>query len=337
MKPEKILITGGLGFQGCHLTLAWAAQGREVTILNTPSLRARAAASRMREANLHGVRVVYGSVNDPEIVEKVVPGHDAVVHLAAWASVDVSLDRPRPALMVNAVGTATLLDQILRCCDRGVRVLVASSCEVYGSALHRLTPSGKEERTPEPQDESTEMRPQSPYAASKVAADRLAYAYAVTYGMNLSILRPSNVYGPGQRAGADGAVIPTLTRAALTGEPLRLAGGGGQSREWLHVDDLVAAYTILLDCVAGEPGEVFNLGSGETRTIREVAVRLSQLSPSTGSRLQDVLGRRADVTAFLLDSSRARKRLGWEPTVTFDVGLERYVEWARKKGVLAWQ
>jgi len=336
MKPKRLLITGGLGFQGCHLALAWAAQGREVTILNTPSLRARSTASRMRDANVGGIRIVYGSVNDPEIVEKVVPGHDAVVHLAAWASVDVSLNRPRPALAVNALGTATLLDQILAVGARGVRVLVASSCEVYGSAERRLTPAGREERTPMPQDESTPMLPRSPYAASKAAADRLAYAYAVSYGMNLSILRPSNVYGPGQRAGAGGAVIPTLTRAALTGEPLTLSGGGGQSREWLHVDDVVSAYTILLDRVSGEAGEVFNFGSGETRTIREIAVRLSQLSPSTGSRLQDVLARPADVTAFLLNSERARRVLGWAPTVKFDEGLERYVEWARGKGVLAW-
>jgi dTDP-glucose 4,6-dehydratase len=187
------------------------------------------------------------------------------------------------------------------------------------------------------QDESTPMLPRSPYAASKVAMDRLAYAYAVSYGMNLSILRPSNVYGPGQRAGAGGAVIPTLTRAALSGEPLTLAGGGAQSREWLHVDDLVSAYTILLDRVAADPGEVFNVGSGETRTIREIAVRLSQLSPHTGSRLQDVLGRPADVTAFRLDSEKARRVLGWAPTVTFDDGLERYVDWARGKGALAWQ
>jgi dTDP-glucose 4,6-dehydratase len=291
----------------------------------------------MRDANVTGIRIVYGSVNDPEIMEKVVPGHDAIVHLAAWASVDVSLDRPRPSLMINGVGTATLLDQILACGERGVRTIVSSSCEVYGSAIHRRLPVSGYEREPIPQDEDTAMAPRSPYAASKIVTDRLAYAYAVSYDLNLSIVRPANVYGPGQRAGAGGAVIPTLTRAALTGEPLTLTGGGYQTREWLHIDDLVTAYTILLDRVAGEPGEAFNLGTGETRSIRDIALALCQLTGTAGSRLQEVLARPADVTAFLLNSAKARAAFGWSPQVKFDDGLARYVEWARGKGTLAWQ
>jgi len=179
-----------------------------------------------------------------------------------------------------------------------------------------------------PQHETDEHRPRSPYAASKSAADRYAYAYAVAYGMNLTILRPSNVYGPFQRAGAAGAVIPTLTRAALhPWHPLRLTGGGEQAREFLHVDDIVAAYRLLLDRPAGESGEAFNVGSGEVRTVRQVAEAVMARFGLPAHRLVAADGRPADVSAFRLDSSKLGA-LGWKPTVRFDEGLTRYFDWA---------
>lgn len=343
-KPESILLTGGLGFQGRHLALAWLLQGRRVTILNTPSERARHVASRLVPKLPKGCRIVYGSVNDPEIVEKIIPGHDAIVHLAAWSSVDSSLDRPKPSLMINANGTQTLLDGIRAYAPANVRILLASSCEVYGPAHVRPDCYTAAHPYPEgegkfvlPQGEESAMLPRSPYAASKLAADRLAYAYAIAYSMNLSILRPSNIFGPGQRPGAWGAVIPTLTRQALTGEPMTIMGGGEQFREFLHVDDLVSAYTILLDRVAGEAGEVFNIGSGEIRTIKEIATALGNLSSTTGARLLMVPARVADVSGFLLDSSKAHVQLSWKPTVRFDDGLERYFNWAKAMGTEAWK
>jgi dTDP-glucose 4,6-dehydratase len=180
------------------------------------------------------------------------------------------------------------------------------------------------------------MRPRSPYAAAKAAGDRLAYGYAVTYAMKMSILRPSNIYGPGQRVGYGGAVIPTLTRLAMVGEPVTLTGGGEQSREWLHIDDLVAAYTLLLDRMPNELGEAYNVGSGEIRSIKEIGTALCQMFPSSGSKLINILGRPADVSGFLLDSTKFRRELNWSPQVKFDDGLARYVDWVKTVGPTAW-
>jgi UDP-glucose 4-epimerase len=334
---ERILITGGLGFQGVHLAQAWLAQGRQVTVLNTPSPRARfldASAFTARDA----LRVVWGSITDPDTLEKTVPEHEAIVHLAAWASVDQSLDRPWPPFEVNAQGTMAVLEAVRRFADPGVRVLVASSCEVYGPATHqRLALHTSQQQLTAygallPQDEDTPMLPRSPYAASKIAADRMAYAYAVTYGLDLAILRPSNVFGPWQRPGGFGAVIPTFVQRAKAGQTLVVTGGGAQQREFLYVEDLVQVYEAALDAAEPFHGEAFNAGSGETCTIRDLASTVAMLV-STGTGAPEVPvtfseARVADVSGFFLNSQWAHDRLGWKPTVPFIEGLQRYVAWA---------
>lgn len=317
--PRTILVTGGCGFQGSWLVRHWTDQGRRVTVLNTPSPRARAMATR-----IGAVSMVWGSVHDAEILEKVLPGHDAVVHLAAWASVDVSLDRPWPPFEINAQGTYALLDGIRRF-NPDARVLVASSCEVYGPA----SPSYEDIRFGDlmPQNEQTPMLPRSPYAATKIAADRFAYAFAVTYGLRLTILRPSNVFGPWQRAGAAGAVIPTFVQAALRGDPLYITGGGAQEREFLYIDDLVAAYALALDAEP-EPGAAFNVGSDEVRSIRQVAEAVQVHWPAAAIEYGGA--RVADVSGFRLDSRKFQAAMGWKATVSFEEGLARYVSWARR-------
>lgn len=324
---SKVLVTGGLGFQGSHVARALAAEGRHVTVLNTPSPRARRIATTLDPA----IRLVYGSVHDAEILEKVLPDHDAVLHLAAWASVDVSLDRPWPPFEINAHGTYALLDGVRRFCPEA-RVVIASSCEVYGPAEPGREFVGPDLVHPHliPQDESAPMLPRSPYAATKVAADRFAYAFAVTYGMDLVILRPCNVFGPYQRAGASGAVIPTFTRAALEGWPLMITGGGQQLREFLWVDDVVEAYRLVLDAHT-DPGATFNVGSGEIRTIEALAHAVVALTGSASALIHGV-ARVADVSGFLLNSGAFRGRFGWKPTVTLDAGLDRFVTWAQGDG-----
>ena len=337
-KPDRILITGGLGFQGSHLARALAAEGRTVTVLNTPSVRAR----QIRTLLPRHIDVVYGSVHDAEVLEKILPDQAAVIHMAAWASVDVSLDRPWPPFEINAQGTYALLDALRRL-NSNARIVVASSCEVYGPAVRApetpmvqwsaplLAPLDPVEPMLMPQDEATPMLPRSPYAATKSAADRFAYAFAVTYGLRLSILRPCNIYGAYQRAGASGAVIPTFVRAAMKGYPLTITGGGHQSREFLHVVDLIAAYQACLD-TEPEPGETFNVGSGETITIEALARMIASHGAFTDPQILYGERRVADVTGFLLDSSRFRSKYGWKHTVPFTDGLARFIAWAIADG-----
>lgn len=319
----KVLVTGGLGFQGSHLTQALLERGDAVTVLSTPTALNYSRLSRLMgallpEATQQRLRMVAGSVTEPEILEKTIPGHTHIVHMAASASVDASLDRPWPAIEVNILGTTALLDATRRFGDPGVRVVMASSCEVYGPLRFGTLM----------QDEDAPMEPRSPYAASKVAADRLAYAYGVTFDMDITTLRPCNIFGPDQRAGALGAVIPTFARAALMGHALRVTGTGEQTREFLHVEDLVRAYLAVLDGPQNPPGATFNVGSGEVYSIAHIAGLIRDtLAPQT--KVLHTAARVADVQGFRLDSARFMRVYDWTPRRQFKEGLVEYCMWLK--------
>ena len=223
----RILITGGAGFQGSHLAERWSGSGHGVTILNTYS---EEAARNIRAVSADS-EVVWGSVTDNEIVEKTVRGHDVVVHLAARVNVDESLAEPRAFADVNLDGTINVLEAARRW---GSRVVFGSSCEVYGASDGLPVP------------ETAPLRPYSPYSASKAAADRMCYAYHMSYGLDVTIVRPSNVYGERQKSGRGGAVIPIFSSLAAAGKPLTVFGTGAQTREYIHVSDLVAAYDMIV-------------------------------------------------------------------------------------------
>lgn len=330
---KRVLVTGGFGFQGSHLVMALLDRGDHVTVLSTPSARNQQKVTLVRERMARvatpseNLIAVAGSVADAEILEKTIPGHDAVVHMAAWTSVDVSLDRPWPPFEINAQGTLSVLEACRRFADPKCRLVVASSCEVYGPTRPI------EGHVYEHQNESWPLLPRSPYAASKIAADRYAYAHAVTFGMDVVILRPCNVYGPGQRSGSLGAVIPTFVRAAATGAPLVVTGGGDQFREFLYVEDLVEAYLLVLDAEDVVPGATYNVGSGETCTVYELA-KLIRKTVNQAAEIQHSAARVADVSGFRLDSTKFMTGYGWKPKVELAAGLARYVAWARSVGGL---
>ena len=302
----RILITGGAGFQGSHLAEFWLNAGHNVTILNTYSEEAL----RNIEALADSVRVVWGSVTDAEIVEKTLRDQDVVVHLAARISVDESISAPRSFLQVNVEGTYNILEGIRQ---SGARLIYGSSCEVYGSHSQGAI------------SEHSELNPHSPYAASKAAADRLCFAYYKTYDSNVTIARPSNIYGERQRSGRSGAVIPIFLDRALAGQPLGLFGDGTQSREYLNIDDLVQAYNLILnrtDLV----GETINLGSGSIASVGEIA---EFVAGELGASIEYRPGRSGEVEGFHLDSTKARG-LGFEPKVPFWEGLTRYIRWRQQ-------
>ena len=304
----RILITGGGGFQGSHLAELWLKAGHDITVLSTYSQESE----RNLSSICNDITSVWGSVTDLEIVEKTVRSQDVVVHMAARINVDESIAGPVDFITVNVVGTYNVL-QALR--TTGARLLYSSSCEVYGSG-----PDG-------PNSEGHALRPHSPYAASKAAADRLCHAYHMTYGVDVTILRPCNIYGERQKSGKGGAVISIFTENALNGRPLTLMGDGRQRREYMNVDDLVAAY----DLVLSQPelsGETVNFGSGETISIKEIA---EHIASEMGVDIEHLPARPGEVAGFDLDSSRARA-LGFFPKVKFWDGLTRYMDWRRGAG-----
>ena len=314
---SRVLITGGVGFQGGHLARHWAQAGHEVTVLNTPSPRARQRYQTEMQYWNWPVRAVWGSVTDPEVVGKAVEDQDVVVHLAAVANPDQTIAAPVQCVSVNVRGTGMVLEAVRR---TGCRLIYGSSCEVYGS----LRP-GQSEQT-----EDSPFFPSTPYAASKAAADRLCWAWGQTFGLRVTIVRPCNVFGPWQAVGPHGGVIPNFVRAMLRQEPLRIRGTGDQWREYLAIDDLVQGYDLALhEARIG----VLNLGSGQLIPIREIAEWLQR---RYGARIEHTAARAGDVTGFRLGWALA-KEYGFLPQVDFWKGLEEYVDWARTAGRHTWE
>ena len=203
------------------------------------------------------------------------------------------------------MGTVNVLEAVRQ---TGARMVYASSCGAYGYAKPPVT-------------EDSDLRPHSPYAASKAAADRLSYSYFKTYGVDVTILRPCNIYGDGQKADHGGAVIPTMVGRALAGQPIIVAGDGSQQREYMHVSDLVAAYDMFLNA-NGLSGEVFYVGTGEIVSIKQIA---DVVADQLGVPVEHSEPRPCEVQGFGLKSSKARG-LGFSPKVGFKEGMARYIE-----------
>jgi dTDP-glucose 4,6-dehydratase len=304
----KILITGGAGFQGSHLSEFLLSQGHDVTILNTYSKEIEP-----NVAHLQGhARVIYGSVTDKNIVDKTVRGQDVVFHLAANINVDESLKNPQSFLDVNVMGTHNVLEAAK---ENHVRVIYASTCEVYGDG-HAL-------KDGELLNETAELSPNSPYAASKAAADRWCNAYHKSFGVNVTIVRPFNIYGERQKSGTFGALIPILVRKALRGETLTVYGEGTATRDYLNIDDLVAAYNLVLHHPELS-GKAINFASGTNTSVKDIA---EYIAKTFGANIEFGPARPGEVSRFPADISLAQS-IGFEPKVGIWEGIDRYIAWA---------
>ena len=302
----RVLVAGGAGFIGSHFVRRRAAAGDEVVVLD----RVTYAGNR---ANLDGVEheFVQGDIADPWDVRLAGDGCDAVVNFAAETHVDRSILEPAEFLRTDVLGTQVLLDWAR---EHGARFVQVSTDEVYGD-LER----GGSSREDDP------LRPSSPYAASKAAGDLHVLAYVRTFGVNATVTRGSNTYGPNQYPEK---LIPLFITNALDGEPLPVYGDGRQVREWLHVDDHCAAVELVLR--EGASGEVYNVGGGDERANLDVTTRILDLTGADSSLVRHVDDRRGHDRRYSLDCSKLRG-LGWEPTRSFDEGLAETVEWYRER------
>ncbi len=295
-----ILVTGGAGFIGSHFV--HGLRDAEVTVLDKLTY----AGSR---ANLEGVRhtFVHGDICDPDLLREVVPGHDLVVNFAAESHVDRSIDGAAEFVRTNVLGTQTLLQA---CLDAGVpKVVQVSTDEVYGSIE-----SGS-------WDESAPLRPSSPYAATKASADLIARSYAVTYGLNVSITRCGNNYGPRQYPEK---IIPLFVTRLLRGLKVPLYGDGGNVREWVHVEDHCAGIRVVAE--RGLPGEVYHIAGTAELTNRELTGRLLEACGRGWDLVEYVEDRKGHDRRYSLDDSRIRA-LGHHPRIGFEQGLKETVRW----------
>lgn len=307
-----ILITGGFGFQGFHLTRSLLTEGAEVRVLNHDSEHAQRNYSLLPKV---GLRHMFGDVSNAETVKTAMRGCDAVIHLAAQINVDQSLLQPERSLSANIVGTMNVLEAARA---QDTPVIVASSCEVYGTAL---TPLMTEEHP---------LNPRSPYAASKAAADRMAYAYHCSYDLPVVIVRPGNVYGWGQKCRNNGAVVARWMQAALNNKQIEIWGTGEQGRDFVHVSDVIAGYrAILQQGIEAHAGMTYNLGTGANTPMRDIA---EWLGKEAQVELVYRPGRSGEVNAFALDSAQAKKHLGWMPKLSIYEGLWETWEEAQRLG-----
>lgn len=293
---RRYLVTGGCGFIGRHLCAALVAEGHRVTVLdNLSSGEARALPP--------GARLVRGDIRRPQDLAEAMSGCDGVFHLAAVSSI-VACAEDRPATRsVNVDGTAAVLDA------SAARPLVfVSSAAVYG------------EQTIMPIPESALLRPISPYAEDKLAAEALVRSAAQTGGT--MILRPFNVFGPGQVTGSPySGVITRFAEAARAGQALTVNGDGGQTRDFIHVADVAWAMVLAMRQAETAIGiDVVNLCRGETVTVLELALLIGQLAGSTAP-VRSGPPRSGDIRDSRGDPARARALLGFEAQITLAQGL----------------
>jgi dTDP-glucose 4,6-dehydratase len=305
-----VLVTGGAGFIGSHLVDALLARpGTRVTVLD----RLSAGGSRLNLAYHDGdprLRFVLGDVNDAPLVAELVSGTDALVHAAAEAHVDRSIEDPRAFFQSNLMGTHTVLEAVR---TRGRRMLMVSTDEVYGPG----DPGGGLF------EEDHALRPGSPYAASKAAADLLCQSYVTTYGADVTVVRGTNAYGPRQIE----RVVPTYAVCALEGRPVPVYGDGMQRREFLHVGDWVRGAIEVLE--RGEPGVVYNIGAGHELDNLELAGRICELAGADPSLITFVPDRPGHDFRYGVSADRLLA-LGWRPEIAFAEGLAATVDWYRE-------
>jgi dTDP-glucose 4,6-dehydratase len=307
---RHLVVTGGAGFLGSHLVdLLLQQPGTRVTVIDRLSEGGNRAnlAAHERDPRL---RFELADVNDAEVVNALVRDADAVIHAAAESHVDRSIEGPRGFLVANVLGTQTVLEAC-RAYDR--RMLMVSTDEVYGPG----DPAGGAFA------EDARLVPRSPYAASKAGADLLCNAYHATYGVNVTVVRGTNAYGPRQLE----KVIPTYTMAALEGRPIPVYGEGKQRREFLHARDWVRAALVVLD--RGEPGVVYNIGGGFELENLELARRICALTGAPESLITFVPDRPGHDFRYGVAADRLQQ-LGWAPRIAFDEGLASTVEWYRQ-------
>jgi dTDP-glucose 4,6-dehydratase len=258
---------------------------------------------------------VHGDIRDSELVRDVVEGVDVIVNAAAESHVEKSIaEGAREFVTTNVEGTQILLDAIREAPVE--RFILISSSEVYGTARYA------------PMDEEHPLDPRSPYAATKAGADRLAFAYHVTYELPIVIVRPFNNYGPRQHPEK---VIPRFITQALDGEPLTVHGDGGASRDWLYVDDDAEAIEAIIEApVDVVAGETINVATGVDISVVEIAELVLELLGRPATLRENVEERPGQVRRHIGSTEKAERLLGWRARTAFEDGLERTVAWYRE-------
>ncbi|MFC2005859.1 dTDP-glucose 4,6-dehydratase [Chloroflexota bacterium] len=313
----KVLITGGAGFVGSHLCDKYTKEGLTVICLDN-----------FMNGNLTNIRhlldyrnfkLIRGDVRDYDLLERIMRDVEVVFHLAAQIHVDRSYVEPKLTYDINVMGTQNILE-VARLHDVR-KVIYASTSEVYGSAQYV------------PIDEKHPLAAPHPYGASKIAADRMCYAYGVTYGMNIATLRLFNIFGPRQRDIGYGGVISIFTRRVLSNMPPIIYGNGLQTRDYTYIEDAVLAYDSVFkhDELIVEP---VNFGSGKELSVLDLANMIIEMCGKKGNIISTHIEPRiGEVNRLIANAIKAQELLGWEPKCIFRDSLKEFVNWYQNYGL----
>ncbi|MFJ7900777.1 dTDP-glucose 4,6-dehydratase [Streptomyces sp. NPDC096198] len=307
----RILVTGGAGFIGSeYVRRRLAADASErITVLDALTYSG-VEANLAPVADRPGFRFVRGDICDPEAVDEVMAGQDAVVHFAAESHVDRSIEGAGPFVRTNVTGTQVLLDAAVR--HRVGRFVHVSTDEVYGS----ISDGSWTEDCP--------LAPNSPYAASKAGSDLLALAYHRTHGLDVVVTRCTNNYGPHQ---FPEKVIPLFITQLLDGRTVPLYGDGRNVRDWLHVSDHCRGIDLVL--AGGWAGEVYHIGGGTELSNHKLTGLLLDAVGVGWDRVEYVADRKGHDLRYSLADGKIREQLGYAPQVGFAEGLAATVAWYR--------
>jgi len=288
------MVTGGKGFIGNYVVNELA-NLHDVTILD----------NEYRDSELQipkNVKIVHGNITDYDIVQNIVNDCDVVIHLAGISQVMTSIKHPRLTFDYNIKGTENIARA---CCEKGVKLLFSSSREVYGTQEHI------------PVKTNAELKPENPYAASKIAGEMVIKAYSKSYGLNYVIFRLSNVYGYGD----SGRVLPIFVNNVLRGKDIQIYGTN-KIIDFVHVTDVVTAISKMLTL---NKNVTVNIGSGVGQNLEEIALMINKYAGNKIS-INTLTPRVGEVDRYIADITDTFEIIGWTPNIDFENGLKKMIE-----------
>jgi dTDP-glucose 4,6-dehydratase len=309
-RARRILVTGGCGFVGSHLVRCLLDEGAAVVNLDLLTYAGRLT-NVVDVADDPGYAFVHGDIADADDVARAAAGCDAIVNVAAETHVDRSLLGGDEFVRTNVLGTKRLLDWVVA--HPGTRFVQVSTDEVYGDV-----PRGRRALEDDP------LAPSSPYAAAKAGADLLVLAAVRTYGVDASIVRGANAYGPNQ---FPEKLIPLFITNLMHDEPVPVYGDGQQIRDWIHVLDHCSGVEAAWR--KGTPGEGYNFGGRCEKTNLDLTFTLLDLLGKPRTLIRYVKDRPGHDRRYAIDCSKAERELGWRPEWTFEKGIQDTIAWYR--------
>jgi len=306
----KVLVTGGLGFVGSNFVKLMLEKHADYELINVDKVGIGA-----NPANLHNIEndkrytFIKGDICNPQLMNRLIHQADVIVNIAAETHVDRSIANPNIFLQNNTLGTFTILESIRRH-NHKARFVQVSTDEVYGEAIEGSF------------TESTPPKPSNPYSASKAAADMFVLSYHKTFGLDVSITRCTNNFGPYQMPEK---LIPKTVIRALRDLPIPIYGKGINVRDWIYVQDHCEGISAVLE--KGKAGEIYNISAGNELTNIEIVEKIVKMIKKPESLITFVEDRPGHDIRYSLDSSKIRKELGWKPKFGFEESLLSTVQW----------